>query len=158
MYTRLARPQRAVPVILGAVTLAGVALLFAWDAAPALFPLNAHAALGAFPLAMIAVAYLLYQRAHRPSAAELAKAIMLAVAFLFWSANQLWPNPHQATIFNDIAIGLFVLDVFLVIIGWPASSGDESFGETASCERCCSPGAKASGKMPTTTTCCCCGR
>ena len=135
MYTRLARAQRAVPVVLGVVTLAGVAVLFVWDAAPALFPASAHAILGALPLAMIAFTYLLYQRAHRPTGAELAKAITLAVAFLFWSANQFWPNPRQATIFNDIAIGLFVLDVFLVIVGWPASSGDESFGETASCER-----------------------
>jgi hypothetical protein len=54
---------------------------------------------------------------------------MLAVAFLFWAANQVWPNPRQAMIFNDVAIALFVLDVFLVMIGWPASSPDESFAE-----------------------------
>jgi hypothetical protein len=36
----------------------------------------------------------------------------------------------QATLFNDIAIALFVLDVFLVMIGWPETSGDESFAET----------------------------
>ncbi|HXR38964.1 MAG TPA: hypothetical protein VN776_07720, partial [Terracidiphilus sp.] len=82
-----------------------------------------------FPLAMIAVAYLVYQAAHRPAAKEFAKAVMLAVAFLFWAANQLWPDLPQATLFNDIAIALFVLDVFLVIIGWPATSPDESFAE-----------------------------
>ena len=32
------------------------------------------------------------------------------------------------------AIALFVLDVFLVMIGWPATSPDESFGET--CAMC----------------------
>jgi hypothetical protein len=83
-----------------------------------------------FPLAMIAIAYLLYQSAHRPSAKEFLKAMMLAVAFLFWAANQLWPDLPQATLFNDIAIALFVLDVFLVIIGWPTTSPDESFAET----------------------------
>jgi hypothetical protein len=36
----------------------------------------------------------------------------------------------QATFFNDITIVLFVLDVFLVIIGWPTTSPDESFAET----------------------------
>ncbi len=61
---------------------------------------------------------------------EWVKAILLAVAFLFWAANQVWRNPHQAMIFNDIAIALFVLDVFLVMIGWPAASPDESFAET----------------------------
>ena len=61
---------------------------------------------------------------------EVVKAALLAIAFLFWAANQLWPDIPQATFFNDIAIALFVLDVFLVMIGWPGSSPDESFGET----------------------------
>lgn len=132
MYTRLDRARRAIPVILGILTLAGVAALLVWDVAPAIFPPRAHDLLGAFPLAMIAVAYLVYQSVHRPSRMEWFKAILLAVAFLFWAANQCWPNPHQATICNDIAIALFVLDVFLVIVGWPAASPDESFAETYS--------------------------
>ena len=79
---------------------------------------------------MITIAHLLHQSARRPSAKEFLKAMMLAVAFLFWAANQLWPDLPQATPFNDIAIALFVLDVFLVIIGWPTTSPDESFAET----------------------------
>jgi uncharacterized membrane protein len=130
MYTRLDRTHRTVPVILGAVTLASVAVLFVWDGFPRLFPAGSHDVLAAFPLVAIALAYLSYQIAHRPARMEFAKAAMLALAFLFWAANQLWPNLPQATLFNDIAIGLFVLDVFLVIIGWPATSPDESFAET----------------------------
>jgi hypothetical protein len=130
MYIRLDRAHRAAAVCLGVLTLAGVAVLFVWDAAPHLFPAGSHNALGAFPLAMIAVAYLIYQVAHRPSGKELLKAVMLAAAFLFWAANQYWPDSPEAVLYNDIAIGLFVLDVFLVIIGWPASSPDESFAET----------------------------
>jgi hypothetical protein len=130
MYTRLNRARRAIPVFLGAVTLAGVAALLAWDVAPGLFPARAHDLLGAFPLAMIALAYLVYQTIPRPTLSEWLKAILLAVAFLFWSLNQFWRDPRQATIFNDIAIALFVLDVFLVMIGWPSASPDESFGET----------------------------
>ena len=79
---------------------------------------------------MIAFAYIVYQIAHRPARMEFIKAIMLAAAFLFWAANQLWPDSQQATLFNDIAIALFVLDVFLVMVGWPATSPDESFAET----------------------------
>jgi hypothetical protein len=79
---------------------------------------------------MIAFAYLVYQTAHRPAPLEIVKAVLLAVAFLFWAANQFWPDAPQATLFNDVAIALFVLDVFLVMIGWPASSPDESFAET----------------------------
>ena len=130
MYIRLDRAHRALPVTLGIVTLASVAILFLWDAAPRLFPPKSHDVIGAFALTMIAVAYLAYQVAHWPSNKDLAKAIMLAVAFVFWAANQLWPDSPRATLYNDIAIALFVLDVFLVIIGWPASSPDESFAET----------------------------
>jgi multisubunit Na+/H+ antiporter MnhG subunit len=130
MYLRLDWVHRILPVLLGALTLASVGVLFAWDAFPRLFPADAHNILGAFPLAMIALAYLAYQSAHRPPRKELFKAVLLAVAFLFWAANQLWPNSAQATLYNDIAIALFVLDVFLVMIGWPATSPDESFAET----------------------------
>jgi hypothetical protein len=130
MYSRLDRIHRALAVILGVITLVSVVVLFAWDAFPGYFPAKAHDVLGAFPLAMIAIAYLVYQTAHRPPFRELVKATMLAVAFLFWAANQFWPDARQSTLFNDIAIALFVLDVFLVMIGWPATSPDESFAET----------------------------
>jgi hypothetical protein len=132
MYTRLDRAHRAAPVILGILTLLSVGVLLAWDIFPARFPAKAHDLLGAIPLAMIAVAYLVYQSAHRPPVRELVKAIMLAAAFLFWAANQLWPDSALAILWNDIAIALFVLDVFLVMIGWPSSSPDESFAETMS--------------------------
>lgn len=130
MYIRLDRVHRAVPVVLGVFTLPAIGALFAWDAFPGYFPARAHDFLAAFPLAMIAFAYLVYQSAHRPPFRELVKAIMLAVAFVFWAANQLWPDLRQAILLNDIAIALFVIDVFLVMIGWPAASPDESFAET----------------------------
>ena len=114
------RARRLVPLVLGIVTLAGVVLLFVQDAAPRLLPAGSHNALAAFSLAMIACAYLVLQLAHHRPLTELAKTILLAAAFLFWAANQLWPNLPQASLFNDIAIGLFVLDVFFVIVGWPA--------------------------------------
>ena len=132
MYIRLDRRRRVIPVILGLVTLASVAVLFVWDAFPGWFPARSHDFLAAFSLGMIALAYMVYQIAHRPARMEFLKAAMLAVAFLFWAANQLWPNLPQATLFNDIAIALFVLDVFLIMLGWPATSPDESFGETYS--------------------------
>ncbi|MGD1106308.1 MAG: hypothetical protein ABR865_04630 [Terracidiphilus sp.] len=139
MYKRLGRSKRLVPAILGIVTLGGVAVLLSWDAFPRLFPGGSHHLLGAFSLATIALAYLVYQIAHRPAAMEFLKAIMLVAAFLFWAANQFWPDLPQATLFNDIAIALFVLDVFLVIVGWPKTSPDSSFGETCSglCAQCC---------------------
>jgi hypothetical protein len=122
--------HRAAPLFLGVTTLASVLVLLASDALPKLFPTGAHRNLGALPLALIALAYLVYQTIRRPGFAEVFKAVLLAIAFLFWGANQFWPEAAAATLFNDIAIALFVLDVFFVIVGWPASSPYESFGES----------------------------
>jgi hypothetical protein len=138
MLSRLDRSRRTLPVILGVVTLADVGVLLVWDAFPQLFPPKTHDFLAAYALALIALAYLVYQIAHRPARMELAKAILLATAFLFWSANQLWPDLPLATLFNDIAIALFVFDIFLIMVGWPASSPDSSFAEPSGvCLNCC---------------------
>lgn len=130
MHIRLDRTHRFAAVLLGVVTLAGVAALLVWDLDSRLFPDGSHDVLAAFPLAMIAIAYLIYQAAHRPGRQELLKAVLLAIAFLLWAANQFWPDRSSAILLNDLAIALFVLDVFLVIVGWPATSPDEDFAET----------------------------
>lgn len=112
--------RRSLPVALCVLTLVSVAVLIAGDIFPGLFPSRAHEFLAALPLAMIACACLVYESVRRPALSELVKAVLLACAFLFWAANQFWPNLHQATLFNDIAIALFVFDVFLAMIGRPA--------------------------------------
>ena len=102
MYKRLDRAHRAMSLVLGVLTLVSLGLLLAWNVNPKFFPIRAHGFLAAFPLAMIAIAYLLYQSARQPSAKEFLKAMMLAVAFLFWAANQLWPDLPQATLCYDL--------------------------------------------------------
>ncbi len=129
MSIRLQRANALLPLVLGIITLAGVVLLLVQDAVPRLFPPASHDLLAAFSLAMIATAYMVFQLVRRSASMEMAKAIMLAAAFLFWAANQFWPRLPEATLFNDIAIGLFVLDVFLVISGWPPASKDSLFAE-----------------------------
>jgi hypothetical protein len=103
--------------VLGAIALASAAVLLAWDCVPAIFFSRAHDVLGALPLALIAFACLAQQAVCCPSRRNLVRAILLAVAFLFWAANQFWPDWPMATLFNDIAIALFVLDVLLTMIG-----------------------------------------
>jgi hypothetical protein len=129
MSIRLGRDRRSLPVILCIVTLVSVVVLLLWDVLPSLFPAKAHNLLGAIPLAMIACACLVYEAVRRPSRSELIKAILLACAFLFWAANQFWPDLPQATLFNDIAIALFVFDVFLAIIAGPVSTSDDPGAE-----------------------------
>jgi hypothetical protein len=125
--TRLAPSHHAVPRLIAVASLLSVVALLAWDVAPGSFPHQAHDVLGALPLTLIALGYLAYQAARRPSPLELGKAVLLAVAFLLWAANQLWPASLKATLLNDLAIALFVLDVFLGIVGWPGE-GDDSIG------------------------------
>jgi len=91
--------------------------------------------LGALPLTMIAITYLAHQAGLRPGPAEFLKAVLLAGAFLLWAANQFWPDARGATLFNDLAIALFVLDVFLVVAGWPSSPDGELFASVVPGDR-----------------------
>jgi hypothetical protein len=127
--TRLESARRAVPVFLGVPALVSAAMLLVMDAYPQLLPADARDLLGALPLVFIAVAYLAYEFIRRPGKAELFKATLLALAFLFWAGNQFWSESKWAAPMNDIAIALFVLDVFFVMVGWPASSPDKGFAE-----------------------------
>lgn len=111
--------MRYLAVVLGAATMASVALLLAWDVNPNSFPASAHLVLGAIPLALIALSYSIYQVHLRPPRAHLVRAIILALAFLCWAENQLLGDGRLATLFNDLAIALFVVDVFLTMVGWP---------------------------------------
>lgn len=128
--------RKTVSLSLGVLTLVAVVLLLAQDAAPRHFLMARHQVLAALSLAMIAVAYLSFRVRRRAAAPELAKAILLASAFLFWAANQYWPGLPQAGLFNDIAIGLFVLDVFLVMAARPAQAAEGSLSATAAGRRC----------------------
>jgi hypothetical protein len=112
-----ARPTIA--AILGAVTLVSVGALLACDAFPDVFPAHAHDLVSALPLILIALAYVAYQADRRVSPMAWARTAIVALAFLLWAANQLWSVRHLAVLFNDLAIGAFVIDVFLTIIGWP---------------------------------------
>jgi hypothetical protein len=129
--TVLRRIHRILPASVGAITLAGVALLLAADVFAIPLARKQHDLLGAGPLALIAFAYLLHQTVLRPAPKEVLKTILVAAAFLFWAANQIWADPFQAMVLNDVAIALFVLDVFLVIVGWPPTRPDEGFAETS---------------------------
>jgi uncharacterized membrane protein len=130
MIKRLDVAHRMLPAALSVLTLGATALLLMCDAKPSLFPPHSHDVFAAMPLVLIAVAYLVYQAIRVVGLLELVKAVLLAVAFLLWAANQLWSDLPGAQLLNDFAIALFVLDMFLVIIGWPSSSPDEAFGES----------------------------
>jgi len=113
------RPSSRLPLLLAVAALVPLIPLLVWDARPGLFPANAHDVLGTLPLLLVGLIYLIHQAIRRVSLVDMVRAVILAVAFFFWAANQLWPLSAQATLWNDLAIALFVLDVALTIFGWP---------------------------------------
>ena len=131
MRPLLRRVHAFLPTALAALTLVIVGVLLAVDVVPVAIGRRVHDILGALPLGLIAVAYLAHQTVLRPAPKEVLKTVLVAAAFLFWSANLVWPDPFVAMLFGDVAIALFVFDVFLVIIGWPPTPPDEGFGETS---------------------------
>jgi len=136
MNSRTDRARRLFPLALGVVALVSAAVLTIDDADPRRFPVGSHDGLAAFSLAAIAMALMIFRIVQRAALAEMGKAIVLAAAFLFWAANQLWPDLPQAGMFNDIAIGLFVLDVFLAIAGRPSASSHDSPAESGRMNAC----------------------
>jgi hypothetical protein len=115
--------MRPVSFVLGLVTLAVVGLLLLWDAVPARFPPNSHDTLSALALALIAFAAIVHRLEQRWTWGELGRTLLLAAAFLCWSANQFWPAISRATLLNDLAVALFVIDVWWTIASrQPAAS------------------------------------
>ena len=106
------------------LALAFVAVLVILDFTTGFLESPTHQVISATPLAIIAVAYLVHQAIKHPSLLESLKAILLACAFLLWAAYQLAPAFPRIAVFNDLAIGLFVVDMVLVIGG----SSDDTHG------------------------------
>ena len=64
-------------------------------------------------------------RARREAdAPRLGRAAILVLAFVAWAANQYWPDAAFATGWNDVAIALFVVDIFLSLAQPPERDGD----------------------------------
>jgi hypothetical protein len=98
-------------------TLAVVLLLplVAWNLAPGRFSAHAHDHLAALPLALIAASHLLWQLGRRPGRLQVVQAVMLSTGFALWAATQLWPDAPRSLLLNDVAIVLFVVDLYLAI-------------------------------------------
>lgn len=113
----LAPIRPGVSRLLAMLALAFAAVLVIQDLTTGFLESPAHQVIPAAPLAIIAVAHLVHQAIKHPSLLETLKAIALAAAFLLWAPYQLSPTFPHVAVFNDLAIGLFVVDVVLVIVG-----------------------------------------
>jgi len=109
--------MRAVLVFLLVLALVSSAILLVLDASDQFRHGEAHRIVSALPLAAIAFACLLYHLTWSASWLELLQRGLLSAAFLCWAASQLFPDTGWAPVANDVAIGLFVLDLATILWG-----------------------------------------
>jgi hypothetical protein len=119
------------PVAVGSIAMLSLVPLFAWDVAPTGFPSRSHDLLGAIPLFAIAASYLAQQLVQRPSRLAWLRATIVIAAFVAWAANQYWSEHPLATLWNDIAIALFVIDIFLSVASAPGPAVAGTPGDAA---------------------------
>ncbi len=119
MSEHLSRALRGVATGLGLLTILGALALLVLDLIPRNLGNGTHDWLAAVALALAAIAYLVCQGTRRVTPQDWTRAWILAVAFLFWAANQISADQLAARLFNDAAIAGFVLDLFLSVLGWP---------------------------------------
>ena len=77
--------SHVVAVLAGSLALAAVGMLLVSDAFPRLFASTARRFLAALPLTSIALACVAHQRVRWSEPWQLAKAVVLSAAFLFWA-------------------------------------------------------------------------
>ena len=106
---------RRFSIAFGLVAVLALVPLLAWDAQPDRFPAHAHDALGAAPLAAVALGYLAMHAGRGAPTFAWVRAGIVAAAFLAWAVNQLWAQSPTATAWNDAAVALFVIDVVIAI-------------------------------------------
>jgi hypothetical protein len=109
--------MRAVTILLVGVALLASGVLLALDTSPTFRGGDPRRVVSALPLVAIALACLAYHATWRPEPFDLLKRVLLSAAFLFWAANQLFPEEGWAPVANDVAIALFVLDLALILSG-----------------------------------------
>jgi hypothetical protein len=109
--------MRVVTVLLLALALASSVVLLSLDVSQGFRESEARRVVSALPLVAIALACLAFHATWTPEPLDLLKRVLLSAAFLFWAANQLFPTEGWAPVANDTAIGLFVLDLALILWG-----------------------------------------
>jgi hypothetical protein len=103
-------------IALGVVSAVGSIALLVADGAHAGVGWSHHAGVSAAPLLMISGAIAAATVARSHTAGSVVKALVGVVAFAAWGLAQMVPSPTAAGLLGDVAILLFVLDAFSIIV------------------------------------------
>lgn len=122
--------QRPKPLFFLVITLAAVALVaglagLLLGILPRDVPAS-HRLISATALLSIGLAYLTVQLLAKPRLQELLRRLMVASAFILWGIDQLLPPGTLADVIGDLVIGLYVVDLALLVKDQlsPTSSSD----------------------------------
>lgn len=106
---------RALSRLFFILALAGIAVLLGTDIVQHFRYTDLHARLDAWPLIAVGLSYITLQIASDHSPADRAKGIFLGIAFLLWGGEQLIDRSRIATLMDEGAVTIFVIDVSLII-------------------------------------------
>jgi hypothetical protein len=76
----------------------------------------AHQRLSALALIFIGLSYGVFQFAAVRRSSERLKGLLLATAFVLWGSEQFLPASPIMTLLDSVVIGIFVVDISLVIV------------------------------------------
>ena len=115
---RDSKRERVRALILALVVVAAVSsvVLLANDAHAIPVALQWARIVSAAPLFAAGVAFVVFQMTRRDRRRDLAKNLMLAVAFLLWGAVQLMEMTALAKALGDVVIVLYVADLFWTML------------------------------------------
>jgi peptidoglycan/LPS O-acetylase OafA/YrhL len=96
--------------------LTGIAVMLASDGYHRFVPSSAHQHVGAFPLILIGLSYICMQPTVKRPRSEWVKGVLLGLAFVLWGSEQLLPATQLTTVMDEAVVGIFVVDLGLIIL------------------------------------------
>lgn len=76
---------------------------------------STHQHVAAIPLVLIGLSYISLQLSARRTRAEMAKGLLLGIAFVLWGIEQLLPQTPLVTVIDSVVVTIFVIDLSLII-------------------------------------------
>jgi hypothetical protein len=112
----IAKALRRLGLVLLASSFATVGVLAATDVAHGLRSTGLHSRLGALALILVGSSYMSLQVVSRRRPRDLAKGVILGIAFVLWGLEQLLPANRWTTAMDSAVILIFVVDLGLIIL------------------------------------------
>jgi hypothetical protein len=112
----IAKALRRIGLVLLALSFATVGLLAVTDMAHGVRLTALHSLLGAIALIMVGSSYVSLQVISRRRRRDVAKGVILGIAFVLWGLEQLLPPNRWTAAMDTAVIMIFVIDLGLITL------------------------------------------